>query len=120
MDIQTKLPKLDSKKEEEKELTEPVEKRSDTSFFEEFLDKESLFVNKNVLMLRYLPNTIPHREGQIKQLSLILAPALRKEKPSNIFLYGKFSKNRGLLGKIANTKFGTHMNRSIGNIPVIK
>lgn len=58
-------------------------------FFEKFLERESLFINKNVLQDKYLPDTILHRNEQIKQLALILAPALRMEKPSNVFIYGK-------------------------------
>lgn len=83
MDPQAKLPSVEQSK------SKAVEKAPSGSFFDDFLDKESLFLNKNVLMLRYLPEDIPHREGQINQLSRILAPCLRVEKPSNIFLYGK-------------------------------
>ncbi|MEK6835490.1 MAG: orc1/cdc6 family replication initiation protein [Nanoarchaeota archaeon] len=32
---------------------------------------------------------MPHRDEQIEQLASILAPALRNEKPSNVFIYGK-------------------------------
>ncbi len=58
-------------------------------FFTDYMKRDSLFVNKDVLQIRYLPNTIPHRSNQIKQLASILAPALREEKPSNVFIYGK-------------------------------
>ncbi len=58
-------------------------------FFSDYLSKESIFQNKDVLRIRYLPNTIPHRNTQIKQLASILAPALREEQPSNLFIYGK-------------------------------
>lgn len=58
-------------------------------FFTDYLNKESLFLNKDVLQVRYLPHTIPHRNSQIKQLAGILAPSLREEKPSNVFIYGK-------------------------------
>ena len=37
----------------------------------------------------YSPSEIPHREEQIKQIASILAPVLRGEKTSNLFLYGK-------------------------------
>ena len=60
-----------------------------TDFFEQFLQKEPLFINKKVLQSNYMPETIPHRKTQIEQLASILAPALRKEKPSNLFIYGK-------------------------------
>jgi archaeal cell division control protein 6 len=74
----------------------PVEKSSEEKLSDEiddlfisFLDKESIFANKEVLQVRYLPEIILHRSGQMKQLASILAPALRTEKPSNLFIYGK-------------------------------
>jgi archaeal cell division control protein 6 len=57
--------------------------------FENFLEKESLFSEKNVLQASYTPDALLHRDDEIKQLAKILAPALRMEKPSNVFLYGK-------------------------------
>ncbi|MGC9309227.1 MAG: ORC1-type DNA replication protein [Candidatus Nanoarchaeia archaeon] len=50
---------------------------------------DSLFKDKSVLQVRYTPDNIPHREEQIKQLASILAPILRGERSSNLFLYGK-------------------------------
>lgn len=46
-------------------------------------------LDKKVLQSNYTPDKIPHREDQIKQIANILAPALRSERPSNIFIYGK-------------------------------
>jgi archaeal cell division control protein 6 len=59
------------------------------NLFEKFLKKESLFKDKKVLQSTYLPDEINHRDEQITKIAQILAPALRSEKPSNIFLYGK-------------------------------
>jgi archaeal cell division control protein 6 len=59
------------------------------NFFEDYLDKESIFKNKKVLQTTYNPDTIPHRDEQIEEIAGILAPVLRNEKPSNLFLYGK-------------------------------
>ena len=58
-------------------------------FFEQFLQKAPLFIDKKILQSNYMPETIPHRQAQIECLAQILAPALRKEKPSNLFIYGK-------------------------------
>jgi cell division control protein 6 len=58
-------------------------------FFEKFLQKEPLIINKKVLQTNYIPDAIPHRQQQIELLASILGPALRGEKPSNIFVYGK-------------------------------
>ncbi|MBN1275198.1 ORC1-type DNA replication protein [Candidatus Woesearchaeota archaeon] len=60
-----------------------------TMFFEKFLTKESLFKDKKVLQSTYIPDEINHRDEQINTIAQILAPALRKEKPSNLFIYGK-------------------------------
>ena len=50
--------------------------------------KSSLFLNKLVLQTTYSPENILHRETQIEQVAGILAPCLRGEKPSNLFIYG--------------------------------
>ena len=60
-----------------------------SKFFDEYLSKDPLFVNKKILQSNYTPENIPHRDEQIKQLAKILAPALRKDKPSNVFVFGK-------------------------------
>ncbi len=56
--------------------------------FESF-DKNKIFKDKSILQSNYLPNDILHRDDEIKQIASILAPVLRGERPSNIFLYGK-------------------------------
>ena len=58
-------------------------------FFESYLDRDGLFKDKKVLQSSYTPNNIPHREEEIKEIAGMLAPALKGEKPSNLFLYGK-------------------------------
>ncbi|MBT7402302.1 ORC1-type DNA replication protein, partial [Candidatus Woesearchaeota archaeon] len=68
-------------------------------FFEEFLDKESLFIDKIVLQVKYLPDIILHRTNQMKQLASILAPALKNDKPSNLFIYGKTGTGKTLCMK---------------------
>ena len=52
-------------------------------------DKNNIFKDKNILQSNYKPENIPHRGDQIQQVASILAPILRKERPSNLFLYGK-------------------------------
>jgi cell division control protein 6 len=58
-------------------------------FFEEFISTKPIFKNKSVLQSNYTPDKIPHREEYIKEIAKILAPALRRERPSNLFIYGK-------------------------------
>ncbi len=52
-------------------------------------DKEGIFRDKSLLQINHKPEEIPHRNEQIKQVASILAPVLRGERPSNLFLYGK-------------------------------
>ena len=56
----------------------------------------SLFVNKQVLQANYAPDTIPHRDELINQVASILAPCLRGEKTSNLFVYGKTGSGKTL------------------------
>src|SRR3989338_273970 len=59
------------------------------TIFENFLKTNSIFKEKRILQSNYTPDTIPHREEQIEQIAKILAPTLKINKPSNIFIYGK-------------------------------
>jgi len=45
--------------------------------------------SREVLRDSYVPNRLPHREQQIREVAEVLAPALRGEVPSNLLIYGK-------------------------------
>jgi cell division control protein 6 len=49
----------------------------------------NLFQNKSVLQSNYTPSSLTHRNEQIEAVASILAPTLRGERVSNLFLYGK-------------------------------
>lgn len=70
-----------------------------TNFLEGFLKKEPLFINKKALQGNYTPKNVPYRNDQINQIAGILAPVLRLEKPSNIFIYGKTGSGKTLTVK---------------------
>lgn len=70
-----------------------------TAFFEEYLDKGSLFANKKVLQSTYIPKEIEHRDEQMDLIAKILAPALRSERPSNLFIYGKTGTGKTLTAR---------------------
>jgi archaeal cell division control protein 6 len=59
------------------------------NFFQSYLQAESLFKDKMVLQSNYVPDELNHRDDQIQQIAKIIAPALRLERPSNLFIYGK-------------------------------
>jgi cell division control protein 6 len=54
-------------------------------------------MDKDTLNIKFTPDNIPHRERQVKQVALILAPLLRNEKPSNMFIYGKTGSGKTLV-----------------------
>ena len=66
-----------------------MKKNHINSFFETYLEKDSLFKDKDLLQSSYIPKNVPHREGEIDKIAGILAPCLKIEKASNLFLYGK-------------------------------
>jgi len=68
-------------------------------FFEKYLEKKPIFKNKLILQSNYAPLQIFHRDEQIQQLANILAPALRGDKPSNLFIYGKTGSGKTLTVK---------------------
>ena len=56
--------------------------------FESF-NKNIIFKDKTLLQSNFQPKDILHRDEQINQIASILAPVLRGERVSNLFLYGK-------------------------------
>lgn len=67
------------------------------AFFEKYVSQKSLFRTKAALQANFTPATIPHRDHQIHELATILAPSLRGEKPSNVFVYGKTGTGKTLV-----------------------
>lgn len=63
--------------------------------FDSYVDN-NLFSNKSVLQANYTPEEIMHREEQIEQVASILAPSLRGQRVSNLFLYGKTGSGKTL------------------------
>jgi cell division control protein 6 len=63
-------------------------KREIDEIFESF-DENNIFKDKSILQTNHKPEDILYRDEQIKQIASILAPVLRGEKTSNLFLYGK-------------------------------
>jgi cell division control protein 6 len=68
--------------------------------FEKFVSNTGVFKDREVLRHDYLPDRLPHREEQIRQLGTVVAPVLKGARSSNIFIYGKTG-----TGKTAVTKY---------------
>jgi len=58
--------------------------------------ENKVFEDKFVLQNNYSPDIIPHRDKQIEQIASILAPALRGDKTSNLFVYGQTGSGKTL------------------------
>jgi len=56
--------------------------------FERFVSNAKIFKDREVLRHDYLPNRLPHREDQIRQLGETVAPVLKGARSSNVFIYG--------------------------------
>lgn len=65
-------------------------------YFESYMKKDPIFLNKKALQSNFIPENILHREEQIQNVASILAPILRMEKPSNLFCYGKTGTGKSL------------------------
>ncbi|MFC1774865.1 ORC1-type DNA replication protein [Nanoarchaeota archaeon] len=66
-------------------------------YFENFLQSSSIFKSKQVLQSNYSPDSIVHRDDEINKVAKILAPSLRKERVSNLFIYGKTGTGKTLV-----------------------
>ncbi len=67
------------------------------SMFSNYVQKESVFRNKEALTPNWRPDNILHRDQQINDLASILAPALRGDDPSNVFIYGSVGTGKTLV-----------------------
>lgn len=65
--------------------------------FTDYMNKQPIFSNKKALTISYTPEDVPHRDDQINQLGLILAPALKNDRPSNVFIYGATGTGKTLI-----------------------
>lgn len=76
-----------------------MEKTPLNNIFEDFVTKNNIFKTKETLSIKFTPNNLPHRDNEIKQIALMLAPILRNDKPSNVFVYGKTGTGKTLVIK---------------------
>ncbi len=88
--------------------------------FQKYVENRTIFKEKDILSIQFTPNNIPHRSEQINQLGMILAPVLRNERPSNLFIYGKTGTGKSLCAEYTTSKLlETSMNNGNKKIKVI-
>jgi cell division control protein 6 len=67
--------------------------------FDKFVNNTKIFKEREVLRDDYLPDRLPHREEQIRQLGETVAPALKGARSSNVFIYGKTGTGKTAVAK---------------------
>jgi cell division control protein 6 len=72
--------------------------------FEKFAGNTKIFRDREVLRHDYLPERLPHREEQIRQLGEAVAPVLRSSRSSNVFIYGKTGTGKTAVAKYVLTR----------------
>ncbi len=83
------------------------------AIFDRFLSSPSIFKNHEVLRPSHIPDNLPHRDFEIQFLGKALGNALRDNRPSNIFLYGKTGTGKTIVSKYV-TKYLRQKAAAIG------
>ncbi|MEW6328851.1 MAG: orc1/cdc6 family replication initiation protein [Candidatus Micrarchaeota archaeon] len=76
-----------------------------SSSFHDILSRATLFKNRDVLSPHYIPDTLPHRDREIEAIMKVLSPALKGQKPRNLFVYGKTGTGKTSCVKYVMEKF---------------
>ncbi len=76
--------------------------------FDSFKER-NIFKEKSAIQSDYDPGNVFHRDNQIKQLALILAPVLGGNLSSNLFLYGKTGTGKTLSIKFVSKELLKHV-----------
>jgi archaeal cell division control protein 6 len=75
--------------------------------FQKAKEGRALFQQRDALSPEYIPDKLPYRETQIRQVAQILAPALHGSKPSNLLLYGKTGTGKTAVARLVVDKLHT-------------
>ena len=74
-------------------------------YLEDFASRKSVFANKKLFQHIYKPAKILHRDEFIDRIAKTMAPTLKLEKPSNLFVYGKTGCGKTLSVKDVSDEF---------------
>lgn len=85
------------------------------NIFESELKEQRIFKNVDVLSPHYVPPELPHREREIREVTRILAPVLRNQKPNNIFIYGKTGTGKTCVVKYVTKKLEEFVQNPLKN-----
>lgn len=80
--------------------------------FSEILNKATVFSNRDVLSPHFVPEILPYREKEIGKIMSGLSPALKGERPRNMFIYGKTGTGKTCSVRHVVAKFNEHKSSS--------
>ncbi len=81
------------------------------NYFSQYMNRDSIFRDKNYLNHNHIPTEILHRDDQISYIAKVLAPSLKVQQPSNLFVYGTTGTGKSLVMKyIFNEMMSTNNN----------
>ncbi len=69
------------------------------NIFESLEEKPSVFRDREKLSPHYVPDHLPFREEQIKELASTLFPVIKGRKPENVFIYGSVGTGKTAVAK---------------------
>ena len=85
--------------------------------FSDILNRPSVFADRNVLSPHYVPSILPFRDKEIGKIMAAISPALKGERPRNIFIYGKTGTGKTASVKHVAAKFESHTTSSASKSP---
>jgi len=94
--------------------------RSIQTIFQEFIEKKTpIFKDRNALTSHFTPESIPHRNEEINNLALILAPSLKNGRPSNVFIYGMTGTGKTLVSRYVVNELEKMSKQGPNNVKII-
>ncbi len=68
--------------------------------FHDFVKKgDAIFRDKSVLSPHYVPDSIVHRDAELRKLMSCIAPVMQGKKPTNALIYGKTGSGKSICAK---------------------
>ena len=90
------------------------------SIFQDFIQKSTpIFKDRNALNNHFTPDNIPHRNEHINTIASILAPSLKRGKPSNIFVYGMTGTGKTLVSRYVGQELEKMSNQGTNPVKVL-
>lgn len=86
------------------------------NIFDKFLESQPIINNHRVLSSSFIPENLPHRDNQIKDLASILVRCLKGSTPSNIFIYGKPGSGKTCVSKLVLNKLNERIRKDFNEL----